>query len=160
MSFEIITKPFPAHPEYLATTPYVEEVVSGGAKDAVLVDIRSMEEYIGAKEDYPFLDTLGRIPGAKWGHWGPSTFVGGDFWDATDGTLRSYTELAQMWKDYGITPDKRVSFYCGTGCRSSLGFLYSYLIGFPNIKNYDGSWYEWSLGTGSEKRAWETGWTF
>lgn len=151
---------FPAHPEYLATTPYVEDVVKGTVKDAVLVDIRSMEEYIGAKEDYSFLDTLGRIPGAKWGHWGPSTFVGGDFWDAADGTLRSYTEVAQMWKDYGINGDKGPSFYCGTGWRSSLGFFYAYLMGWPGPRNYDGSWYEWSLGAGSEHRKKETGWPF
>lgn len=152
--------PFPAHPEYLATTPYIEQVVDGTVKDALLADIRSMEEYIGAKEDYPYLDTLGRIPGAKWGHWGPSTYVGGDFWDAQDGTLRSYSEVAQMWKDYGITGDKTLSFYCGTGWRSSLAFFYGYLMGWPNVKNYDGSWYEWSLGAGSEKRGKESGWPF
>ena len=46
---------------------------------------------------------------------GTVDFRGGHFWDATDGTLCSYTEVAQMWKDYGITPDQTVSFYCGTG---------------------------------------------
>jgi 3-mercaptopyruvate sulfurtransferase SseA len=46
-----------------------------------------------------------RIAGAVWGH------NSGDLMDAIDGTLRSYPEVAQMWQDSGITPDKRLSFY-------------------------------------------------
>ena len=149
----------PVHPEYLATTDYVQKVVNNdpSVMPAVLADIRSWDEYIGAKDDYSYIDTLGRIPGAKWGHWGPSTYVGGDFRDAADGTFRSYTEVAQMWKDWGITSDSTVSYYCGTAWRSSLGFFYGYLMGWPNIKNYDGSWMEWSMGPGSETRPIATG---
>jgi len=154
----------PVHPEYLAKTSYVVTVVNG-APNAILADIRSKDEYVGVKDDYSYIDTLGRIPGAKWGHWGPATYQGGDFWDATDGTFRSYTEVAKLWKDYGITPadstgrPNTISYYCGTGWRSSLAFFYGYLMGW-NVKNYDGSWMEWSMGPGSESRPRATGWPY
>ncbi len=148
------TLTFPVHPEYLATTEYVEEVVAGDQPNAILCDIRSMVEYIGGPNDYLSfgipLTAVGRIPGAKWGHWGPRTSIGGDFWDAYDGTLRSYSEVAQMWEDYGIIPadtdgtPNTLIHYCGTGWRSSLASYYSYLMGWT-FKNYDGSFFEWSM---------------
>ena len=142
------TGQFPVHPEYLATTDYVEDVVAGEHPEAVLVDIRSWTEYIGGPNDYEIigipLTVVGRIPGARWGHWGPATLEGGDFWDSFDGTLRSYPEVAQFWKDWGITADKTPIYYCGTAWRSTLGLFYGYLMGWPNLKNYDGSFLEWS----------------
>ena len=51
-----------------------------------------------------------------------------------------------MWYEEGITSEKAVSFYCGTAWRSSLAFLFAYMMGWEDISNYDGSWYEWSMG--------------
>jgi thiosulfate/3-mercaptopyruvate sulfurtransferase len=105
--------------------------------DTVLVDVRSMEEYIGAEVGYndPNITRKGRIPGAVWGYEASS----GEYQDR-DGTLRSYTEIRDLWKAQGITPDKTLIFYCGTGWRSTLSFLYADAMGYENIKNYD-SWY-------------------
>ncbi|MBD3382227.1 MAG: thiosulfate sulfurtransferase, partial [candidate division Zixibacteria bacterium] len=53
-------------------------------------------------------------------------------------------EVAEIWADSGITPDKRVAFYCGTGWRASEAFFNAYMMGWPNIAVYDGGWMEWS----------------
>jgi len=139
---------FPLHPEYLATTDYVEEVVGGMHPKALIVDIRSWREYIGGPNDYASigipLTARGRIPGAKWGHWGPKTLVGGHFSDSLDSTLRSYLDVARFWKEWEITRDKTLIFYCGTGWRSTLGLFFGHLMGWPSLKNYDGSFLEWA----------------
>jgi 3-mercaptopyruvate sulfurtransferase SseA len=96
------------HPEYLVNTDYILQVSNNPdsvSPPAAIVDIRSWDEYTGASSPYSYIPTLGRIPGAVWGH------NSGDLMDAIDGTLRSYPEVAQMWQDSGITPDKRLSFY-------------------------------------------------
>jgi thiosulfate/3-mercaptopyruvate sulfurtransferase len=50
-----------------------------------------------------------------------------------------------MWAEWGITPDKTVSFYCGTGWRASLAWFYAYIMGWEDISIYDGGWFEWSM---------------
>jgi 3-mercaptopyruvate sulfurtransferase SseA len=115
----------------------------------VVVDVRTMDEYIGAVVGYndPNITRKGRIPGAVWGY-----EASNKVYIDTDGTMRSYTEIRDLWNAQGITPDKTLIFYCGTGWRSTLSFLYADLMGYPNIKNYD-SWYVWStfyeLSTGT-----------
>jgi thiosulfate/3-mercaptopyruvate sulfurtransferase len=61
-----------------------------------------------------------------------------------DGTMRSYPEIVENWRDWGITPDKEISFYCGTGWRASEAFFYAHLMGWKRISVYDGGWHEWS----------------
>ena len=51
--------------------------------------------------------------------------------------------MADRWKLWGITPDKRVVFHCGTGWRASETYFYAYAMGWNNIHIYDGGWYEW-----------------
>jgi len=107
----------------------------------VLVDVRTQDEYRGAIVGYndANITRKGRIPGAVWGNSPSNAGVYSD----NDGTLRSYTEVRDPWTAAGITSDKTIIFYCGTGWRSTLAFLYADLMGYPNIKNYD-SWYVWS----------------
>lgn len=137
--------------QYKALTPevktYSDYFQANGHPPAAtaLADVRSLQEYVGEITGYSYdtnLTRKGRIPGAIWGHDADSYGASPDFIDA-DSTLRSYTEVRDMWSASGITPDKTVIFYCGTGWRSTLGFLYADLMGWPNIKNYD-SWYVWS----------------
>jgi thiosulfate/3-mercaptopyruvate sulfurtransferase len=61
-----------------------------------------------------------------------------------DNTMRSYHEITANWRAWGITPDKRVAFSCGTGWRASEAFFYAHLMGWQRISVYDGGWYEWS----------------
>jgi thiosulfate/3-mercaptopyruvate sulfurtransferase len=61
-----------------------------------------------------------------------------------DNTMRPYPEIAANWSQAGITPDKRVAFYCGTGWRASETWFYAQLMGWPHSAVYDGGWFEWS----------------
>jgi thiosulfate/3-mercaptopyruvate sulfurtransferase len=133
------------HAEYLVDTDYVRQATADPNTvdpPAVIADIRSWEEYIGASRPYSYIPTDGRIAGAVWGH-DTDAFVD------TDGTLRSYTEVEELWSENGITSDMSVSFYCGTAWRSSLAWFLAHLMGWENITNYDSSWFEWSMGEGS-----------
>ncbi len=105
-----------------------------------VVDVRKYQEYIGEITGYndPVLTRLGRIPGSIWAYEATKPY----YMDA-DNTLRSYTEVRDMWAAKGITSDKTVIFYCGTGWRSTLSFIYADVMGWSNIKNYD-SWYVYS----------------
>ncbi|MBU0991121.1 MAG: hypothetical protein KJ737_01400 [Proteobacteria bacterium] len=128
------------HPEYKVDIPYVRGVVNGVEKDAMLVDIRDYEEYIGASRPYSYIPTDGRIPGAIWGT---------DDFTKDDGTLMPPSELYPFWNGKGISSNTHLSFYCGTAWRSSLAWFYAYLMGYPEISNFDSSWFEWSMGEGS-----------
>lgn len=79
---------------------------------------------------------------ALWARWGPSTYVGGDYWctrtkenGADITSLRSLVEVQAMWREQGIdgSNDDLVIFYCGTGWRSSLAFLLARCMGWKNV---------------------------
>ena len=128
----------PAHPEYLATTDYVEEISEGRKPSSALVEVRRIEEHRGEINPYGFFEKKGRIPGCVWmGDW--NTLV-----NVSNNTFRSQSEIMNIWKNLGVTPDKEPVFYCGTGWRSSMGFFFAYVAGFEKLRNYDGSFYEWS----------------
>jgi thiosulfate/3-mercaptopyruvate sulfurtransferase len=128
------------HPEYKVAIPYVRDVVNGVQANAQLVDIRTMEEYIGAGRPYSYIPTDGRIPGAIWGS---------DDFTNDDGTLKDPAEIYTLWRTQGITLENHLSFYCGTAWRSSLAWFYAYMMGYTQISNFDSSWFEWSMGDGS-----------
>ena len=105
------------------------------------VDARSEEEYNGkilSPPEYPLENPqrAGHIPGAI-----------NIPWDSTvnnDGTFKSKRQLINLYKSHGITPDKNIITYCRIGERSAhTWFVLKYLLGYPNVKNYDGSWIEW-----------------
>jgi thiosulfate/3-mercaptopyruvate sulfurtransferase len=107
----------PEHPEYLATMSFVRDVANGTNKKSVMVDVRREKETKGKLNPYPFFTKKGKIPGAVWmGNWV-------DLVDMNDNTFRSYTEVSKNWAKLGITKDKEPVYYCGTGWRSSIGFL-------------------------------------
>ena len=61
-----------------------------------------------------------------------------------DGTFKSAAELKELYQSQGIVPEKEVIAYCRIGERSShTWFVLTYLLGYPNVRNYDGSWTEW-----------------
>ena len=79
----------------------------------------------------------GHIPGAVNIPW--ATAVRED-----DGTFKTVDELRQIYSGRGIQPDQEVIAYCRIGERSShTWFVLKYLLGYPRVKNYDGSWTEW-----------------
>jgi thiosulfate/3-mercaptopyruvate sulfurtransferase len=107
-----------------------------------MVDVRSPKEFTGeilAPLEYPteHAQRGGHIPGAKNIPWSQAV-------NDNDGTFKSTDELKKLYESNGITPDKEVVAYCRIGERSShTRFVLKYLLGYPNVKNYDGSWTEW-----------------
>jgi thiosulfate/3-mercaptopyruvate sulfurtransferase len=107
-----------------------------------MVDVRSPKEFTGeilAPPEYPteHAQRGGHIPGAKNIPWSQAV-------NDNDGTFKSAEELKKIYESNGITPDKEVVAYCRIGERSShTWFVLKYLLGYPNVKNYDGSWTEW-----------------
>lgn len=111
-------------------------------ENIAMVDVRSPKEFTGeilAPPEYPteHAQRGGHIPGASNIPW--SQAVKDD-----DGTFKSVEELKQLYQSKGIIPDKEIIAYCRIGERSShTWFVLKYLLGYPNVKNYDGSWTEW-----------------
>ena len=111
-----------------------------------LVDVRSPDEYSGKKlhmPEYPQEGALrgGHIPTAQSIPWGQAV--------NEDGTFKLREELEQLYGSKGITPDRDVIAYCRIGERSShTWFVLKYLLGYKNVRNYDGSWTEWGNGVG------------
>jgi thiosulfate/3-mercaptopyruvate sulfurtransferase len=122
---------------------YVKESLDNVKKDrAALVDVRGPKEFTGeilAPPEYPteHAQRGGHIPGAKNIPWGQAV-------NDNDGTFKSADELKKLYESKGITPEKEVIAYCRIGERSShTWFVLKYLLGYPDVKNYDGSWTEW-----------------
>jgi thiosulfate/3-mercaptopyruvate sulfurtransferase len=107
-----------------------------------MVDVRSPKEFSGeilAPPEYPteHAQRGGHIPGAVNIPWAQAV-------NDSDGTFKNTEELKQLYESKGITPDKEIIAYCRIGERSShTWFVLKYLLGYPNVKNYDGSWTEW-----------------
>jgi thiosulfate/3-mercaptopyruvate sulfurtransferase len=121
-----------------AFLPEVQKSV--GEKRAALVDVRSPQEFTGEILAPPGLPETcqrgGHIPGAKSIPWGKAC--------NEDGTFKSVEDLTQLYGGAGVTPDKPVIAYCRIGERSShTWFVLKYLLGYKDVKNYDGSWTEW-----------------
>ncbi len=119
-----------------------DEVLKHAQAGRPLIDVRSPKEFTGEKlhmEDYPQEGALrgGHIPGAKNVPWSRAV--------NDDGTFKSVAELKAIFEgEIGLKPSDPVVAYCRIGERSSLTwFVLTYLLGYPNVRNYDGSWTEW-----------------
>ena len=105
------------------------------------IDVRSPQEFSGeitAPAEYPteHAQRGGHIPGAVNITWAKAV--------NDDGTFKSADELTKLYQTVGITPEKEIITYCRIGERSShTWFVLKHLLGYPDVKNYDGSWTEW-----------------
>ena len=124
-----------AHPEYIVNAAVVNQArVNANSK---IVSIRAYGEFFGLKSGYKYIKTIGEIDGAVWGY-------NSDVYMTEEKTLLDPKEVAEMWKGMGLTSDKEIIFYCGTGWRVSLTWFYAHILGYTNVKIYDGGWYEWA----------------
>jgi thiosulfate/3-mercaptopyruvate sulfurtransferase len=121
---------------------FKDEIIEHIKKGGILIDVRSPKEYTGElihMPDYPQEGALrgGHIPTAINIPW--ATAVN------EDGTFKSLEELRKIYKDkFNITEDKEIITYCRIGERSAhTWFVLKYLLNYPKVKNYDGSWTEW-----------------
>ncbi len=107
---------------------------------SAIVDVRTSQEYSGEW----FYDKPPE-KGERTGHIPNAIHVYYESSLNEDGTLKSVEELRKIYEDKGITPDKQIIPYCAVGARSAhTWFVLKYLLGYPNVRNYDGSWNEWS----------------
>jgi len=131
----------PAKPELAVDIPEAKEMLK--SDDAELVSVRSWSEFIGEVSGYNYIEKKGRIPGAVFGNCGSDAYHMENYRN-DDHTIREYHEVAGRWKETGITPDKHIAFYCGTGWRGSEAFFSAWLMGWPRVSVFDGGWFEWS----------------
>jgi len=151
-------EPTPNPSNYVAVPPdegvraYLDDVKRSFSKQEVgLVDVRSVKEFSGeitSPPEYPMEHAQrgGHIPGAKNIPWLQAI--------KDDGTFKSAEDLETLYGKQGITPDKHIICYCRIGERSShTWFVLKYLLGYPSVRNYDGSWTEWGnmIGNPIEK---------
>lgn len=120
-----------------------DDVLSHIKQKLPLVDVRSPQEFTGEKlhmEGYPNEGALrgGHIPGAKSVPWARAI-------NTEDGTFKTIDELRSIYEvENGLKPSDNIVAYCRIGERSShTWFVLHYLLGYPKVRNYDGSWTEW-----------------
>jgi thiosulfate/3-mercaptopyruvate sulfurtransferase len=131
----------PQHPELVVDTPRAKEMLA--AADAELVCVRSYREYIGEVSGYNYIEPKGRIPGAVFADCGSDAYHMENYRNF-DHTIREASETSGNWHAQGITPEKHLAFYCGTGWRGSEAWFNAWLMGWPRVSVYDGGWFEWS----------------
>jgi thiosulfate/3-mercaptopyruvate sulfurtransferase len=152
----LLTREVPSYPPGEYHAPERNDAAIRAFRDQVLahirqsgtalVDVRSPQEYTGERlhmPEYPQEGALrgGHIPTAVNIPWASAV--------REDSTFKSADELRELYASKGITPDKDVIAYCRIGERSShTWFVLTYLLGYPKVRNYDGSWTEWGNAVG------------
>lgn len=131
----------PRQPQLAVDTPEAKQMLA--SPDAELVSVRSWPEFIGEVSGYNYIKKKGRIPGAIFADCGSDAYHMENYRNF-DHTTREYQEIEEIWRQNGITPDKHLAFYCGTGWRGSEAWFNAWLMGWPNVSVYDGGWFEWS----------------
>jgi thiosulfate/3-mercaptopyruvate sulfurtransferase len=145
-----LTKDVPSYKltQYKAREPdaairaFRDDVFNQVSAHRPLVDVRSPQEYSGellAMPNYPQEGAMrgGHIPGAANIPWSQAI-------NQENGTFKSADELKALYEGKGIQPGQDIIAYCRIGERSShTWFVLKYLLGYPNVRNYDGSWTEW-----------------
>jgi len=145
-----LTKDIPTRPRvtFRAKNPdekiraYKDYVLKSIHRGKVLVDVRGPKEFSGeilAPPEYPteHAQRGGHIPGAVNIPWGQAV-------NDADGTFKQRQDLEQLYTSKGVSHNKEIITYCRIGERSShTWFVLKYLLGYSDVKNYDGSWTEW-----------------
>jgi len=121
---------------------FLPEVLKHQLANGAMIDVRSTPEYTGERThmpDYPQEGTLrgGHIPGARNVPWARAA--------NPDGSFKAAAELRAIYEgEAGLSPTQEIVTYCRIGERSShTWFVLQYLLGYPTVRNYDGSWTEW-----------------
>jgi thiosulfate/3-mercaptopyruvate sulfurtransferase len=132
----------PVRPDLIVDIGEAKQILAD-PQHAALVSVRTWAEHIGKRSGYNYIGPAGRIAGDVWGNCGTDAYHM-EHYRNVDNTMRAYPEIAENWAEAGITADKWVAFYCGTGWRASETWFYAYLMGWTQIAVYDGGWFEWS----------------
>jgi thiosulfate/3-mercaptopyruvate sulfurtransferase len=107
----------PQLPELIVDIDEAKQILADQS-GAALVSVRTWREHIGAVSGYNYIGPAGRIAGDVWGNCGTDAYHM-QHYRSVDNTMRPYPEIAANWASAGITRDKWVAFYCGTGWRAA-----------------------------------------
>ena len=137
----IVPAPFSTQPEPLriATYTWLRERLERGytaADGLAVVDVRSPAEY-----------AEGHLPGAISWDWMNATLPSS--WEV----MRDAAELSAELEEIGVTRDKEIVVYCRSGVRAAHTYLVLRALGYPRVRNYDGSWLEWEARTAASARS-------
>lgn len=139
-SFESVPYIAPSSGDRGYRTTLVEVQDALDRSDTVILDVRTLAEYNGEifmQKPPEGRERAGHIPGAI--HLEHALVLN------EDGTFKPAEELHNLYVQHGITRDKAVIPYCAVGARSGfIWYVLKYLLGYPKVENYDGSWNEWS----------------
>ncbi len=131
----------PAEPGLAVDTREAKEMID--SDEAELVCVRSRPEFLGEVSGYNYIEAKGRIPGAVFADCGSDAYHMENYRNV-DHTSREYHEIEAKWKASGLSGNKHLAFYCGTGWRGSEAWFNAWLMGWPYVSVYDGGWFEWS----------------
>ena len=137
------------NPILLTWSDIYRDVVSGARPEVMLVDVRPADEFSGKN-----IRTIrgGHIPDAV-------NVVGTDANNKEDHTFKSTDEIRKLFETKGVTSDKPIYEYCHSGDRTAHAYvILKYILGFKDVKVYDGSWIEWAtlLSLPAEDQVWYT----
>lgn len=144
---EAVAYAFSGEPDYTLLASRADVLAAMDDPNVVLLDTREPEEYQGAPYIskgvcYPYKKGAfinGRIPGAVYLNWSDAVDLDGDH------RFKSLKDIRYNFRKAGITADKKVIAYCQSGVRSAhTTYVLTELLGYPDVRNYDGSWIEWS----------------
>ena len=121
-------------PEVLTRKEELKKLLKRPHPETFILDARSTEEYAGKEIDG--LPRAGHIPTAVNISW--NGFL------KPDGTVKDLDMVASMFAEFGVRPDLEVITYCLGGVRSAWVYFLLRLIGYEKVRNYPGSWWEWS----------------
>lgn len=122
------------HPEIMMLKDELKKLVKQPHPESILLDARSVEEYAGKEIDG--LPRAGHIPSAINIPW--NGFLN------SDGTLKDLSTIQKLFQDFGMQPSHEVITYCLGGVRSAWVYFVLKLAGYEKVRNYPGSWWEWS----------------
>ena len=131
----------PSRPDFIIDIEEAKALLAD--PNGVLVSMRSWPEFSSEASGYHYIRATGKIPGAVWGDPGSDAYHMEGYRNV-DNTMRCYPEIEAKWRNAGITPEKQVAFFCGTGWRASETFFYAHIMGWGQVAVYDGGWLEWS----------------
>ncbi len=122
------------NPDLIVLKDELKKIVRRPHPDVQIVDARSVEEYAG--KEVQGIPRPGHIPSAVSVPW--NGFV------AKDGAVKELDAIQALLQDKGLDPDKEIVCYCTGGVRSAWLYTILKLAGYPKVRNYPGSWWEWS----------------